>query len=217
MSQVLDFVPLWTLILGMAVFFYVLFDGFDLGVGMLFGFAPDATSRNTIMNTIAPVWDGNETWLVFGGLGLLAAFPLAFAIIIPAVYFPILVMLLALVFRGVAFEFRFRDAESKTFWDHAFCFGSGIATFAQGLVLGTFIQGFRVSGRQFAGNLARFSVPIRAADRRRAAVRLWPLGSRLVDSEDRRGSPGRGAPPGPHLPHRGSPRDRHRQHLDAAS
>ena len=159
MSQVLDFVPVWTLILGMAVFFYVLFDGFDLGVGMLFGFAPDATSRNTIMNTIAPVWDGNETWLVFGGLGLMAAFPLAFAIIIPAVYFPILVMLLALVFRGVAFEFRFRDAESKTFWDHAFYFGSGIATFAQGLVLGTFIQGFRVSGRQFAGTSLDFLSP----------------------------------------------------------
>jgi cytochrome bd ubiquinol oxidase subunit II len=151
MNQVLDFVPLWTLLLGMAVFFYVLLDGFDLGVGMLFGLAPDAASRNTIMSTIAPVWDGNETWLVFGGIGLWAAFPLAFAIIIPAVYFPILVMLLALVFRGVAFEFRFRDAENKTFWDHAFCYGSGIATFAQGLVLGTFIQGFRVSGRQFAG------------------------------------------------------------------
>jgi cytochrome d ubiquinol oxidase subunit II len=159
MSQVLDFVPLWTLILGMAVFFYVLFDGFDLGVGMLFGLAPDAASRNTIMNTIAPVWDGNETWLVFGGLALLAAFPLAFAIIIPAVYFPILVMLLALVFRGVAFEFRFRDAESKTFWDHAFYLGSAIATFAQGMVLGAFIQGFRVSGRQFAGTSFDFLSP----------------------------------------------------------
>ena len=159
MIQVLDFVPIWTLILGMAVFFYVLLDGFDLGVGMLFGLAPDAASRNTIMNTIAPIWDGNETWLVFGGLGLLAAFPLAFAIIIPAVYFPILVMLLALVFRGVAFEFRFRDAENKTFWDHAFCFGSGIATFAQGMVLGTFIQGFRVSGRQFAGTSFDFLSP----------------------------------------------------------
>ena len=120
MSQVLDFVPIWTLILGMAVFFYVLLDGFDLGVGMLYGLAPDTASRNIIMNSIAPIWDGNETWLVLGGLGLLAAFPLAFAIIIPAVYFPILVMLLALVFRGVAFEFRFRDAEHKTFWDHAF-------------------------------------------------------------------------------------------------
>jgi cytochrome bd ubiquinol oxidase subunit II len=159
MNQVLDLVPVWTLLLGMAVFFYVLLDGFDLGVGLLFGLAPDAASRNTIMNTIAPIWDGNETWLVFGGLGLLAAFPLAFAIIIPAVYFPILVMLLALIFRGVAFEFRFRDAENKTFWDHAFCFGSGIATFAQGLVLGAFIQGFRVSGRQFAGTSFDFLSP----------------------------------------------------------
>ncbi|TKB42163.1 MAG: cytochrome d ubiquinol oxidase subunit II, partial [Mesorhizobium sp.] len=147
MTQVLDFVPIWTLILGMAVFFYVLLDGFDLGVGMLYGFARDTPSRNTIMNSIAPIWDGNETWLVLGGLGLLAAFPLAFAIIIPAVYFPILLMLLALVFRGVAFEFRFRDVEHKTFWDHGFCYGSAIATFAQGVVLGAFIQGFEVAGR----------------------------------------------------------------------
>src|SRR5262245_44725600 len=159
MSQVLDLVPIWTLILGMAVFFYVLLDGFDLGVGMLYGLAPDASSRNTIMNTIAPIWDGNETWLVFGGLGLLAAFPLAFAIIIPAVYFPILVMLLALIFRGVAFEFRFRDAKHKTFWDHAFCYGLGIATFAQRLVLGTFIQAFQVSGRHFAGTSFGFLSP----------------------------------------------------------
>src|SRR5499427_1378886 len=159
MTQALDLVPIWTAILGMAVFFYVLLDGFDLGVGMLYGFAPDARSRNTIMNSIAPIWDGNETWLVLGGLGLLAAFPTAFAVIIPAVYFPILVMLLGLVFRGVAFEFRFRDAENKTFWDHAFCYGSAIATFAQGMVLGTFIQGFRVSGRQFAGTSLSFLTP----------------------------------------------------------
>jgi cytochrome d ubiquinol oxidase subunit II len=159
MIQVLDFVPIWTLILGMAVFFYVLLDGFDLGVGLLYGLAPDTASRNTIMNSIAPVWDGNETWLVFGGLGLLAAFPLAFAIIIPAVYFPILVMLLALVFRGVAFEFRFRDAEHKTFWDHAFCYGSGIATLAQGVVLGSFIQGYQVTGRVFSGGSLAFLTP----------------------------------------------------------
>jgi cytochrome d ubiquinol oxidase subunit II len=159
MSQVLDFVPIWTLILGMAVFFYVLLDGFDLGVGMLFGFAPDTASRNTIMNSIAPIWDGNETWLVLGGLGLLAAFPLAFAIIIPAVYFPILVMLLALVFRGVAFEFRFRDADHKTFWDRAFSYGSAIATFAQGVVLGSFIQGFEVTGRAFSGGSFAFLTP----------------------------------------------------------
>jgi cytochrome d ubiquinol oxidase subunit II len=159
MSQILDLVPIWTLILGLAVFFYVLLDGFDLGVGMLFGLAPSAASRNLIMNTIAPIWDGNETWLVLGGLGLMAAFPLAFAIIIPAVYFPILVMLLALIFRGVAFEFRLRDAQNKTFWDHAFAWGSAIATFAQGVVLGAFIQGFHVSGRQFSGTAFDFLSP----------------------------------------------------------
>ena len=156
MNEILDLVPIWTLILALAVFLYVLLDGFDLGVGMLYGLAPDAPSRNTIMNSIAPIWDGNETWLILGGLGLFAAFPLAFAIIIPAVYFPILVMLLALVFRGVAFEFRFRDTDNKTFWDHAFCYGSAIATFAQGVVLGAFIQGFPVTGRQFAGTSFSF-------------------------------------------------------------
>jgi cytochrome d ubiquinol oxidase subunit II len=159
MSQVLDLVPIWTLILAMAVFFYVLLDGFDLGVGMLFGLAPDASSRNTIMNTILPIWDGNETWLILGGLGLLAAFPLAFAIIIPAVYFPILVMLLALIFRGLAFEFRLRDSENKSFWDRAFSYGSAIATFAQGMVVGAFIQGFQVSGRQFSGTSFDFFSP----------------------------------------------------------
>ena len=146
-----DFVPLWTGILGLGVFFYVLLDGFDLGVGILYGFAPDLTARNLVMNSIAPIWDGNETRLVFGGVGLLAAFPLAFAIILPAVYFPILVMLLALVFRGVAFEFRFRDAPRRTFWDHAFCYGSALATFAQGIVLGAFVEGFQATGREFSG------------------------------------------------------------------
>jgi cytochrome bd ubiquinol oxidase subunit II len=147
----IDFVPMWTLILGMGVFFYVLLDGFDLGVGILYRFAPDANARNLVMNSIAPIWDGNETWLVLGGLALLAAFPLAFAIIIPAVYFPIAIMLLALVFRGVAFEFRYRDVEQRTFWDHAFTYGSLVATFAQGIVLGAFIQGFAVKGRRFSG------------------------------------------------------------------
>jgi cytochrome d ubiquinol oxidase subunit II len=149
--MVLDLVPLWTGLLGLAVFYYVVFDGFDLGVGILYGLAPDETSRSTVMNSIAPIWDGNETWLIFGGLGLLAAFPLAFAIIIPAVYFPILIMLLALVFRGVAFEFRFKRPALRRFWDRAFCGGSALATFAQGIVLGTFIQGFKVDGRHFAG------------------------------------------------------------------
>jgi cytochrome bd ubiquinol oxidase subunit II len=152
MSGTLDFVPLWTGVLGLGVFLYVLLDGFDLGVGILYGFASDRTDRIFVMNSIAPIWDGNETWLVLGGLGLLAAFPVAFAIIMPAVYFPILIMLLALVFRGVAFEFRYRDAEHRTLWDHGFCYGSAIATFAQGVVLGAFIQGFEVEGRQLAGS-----------------------------------------------------------------
>jgi cytochrome bd ubiquinol oxidase subunit II len=150
--MVLDLVPLWTALLALAVFYYVVFDGFDLGVGILYGFAPDDGARRIVMNSIAPIWDGNETWLVFGGLGLLAAFPLAFAIIIPAVYFPILIMLLALVFRGVAFEFRFKHEGLRLFWDRAFAAGSAVATFAQGVVLGTFIQGFKVDGRHFAGS-----------------------------------------------------------------
>jgi cytochrome bd ubiquinol oxidase subunit II len=151
-SLVPDFVPLWALILALGVFFYVLLDGFDLGVGILSGFAPDTASRHLIMSSIAPVWDGNETWLVLGGLALLAAFPLAFAIIIPAVYFPIATMLLALVFRGVAFEFRYRDAEQRSFWDHAFFYGSVVATFAQGIVIGAYVQGFSIEGREFTGS-----------------------------------------------------------------
>jgi cytochrome d ubiquinol oxidase subunit II len=147
-----DLVPLWTVILALGIFFYVLLDGFDLGVGMLFGFAKDATSRQLIINSIAPIWDGNETWLVLGGMGLLAAFPLVFAILIPALYFPILLMLLGLVFRGVAFELRQRDAQNKRFWDHAFAWGSTLAGFSQGVVIGAFVQGFQVEGRQFSGN-----------------------------------------------------------------
>ncbi len=147
----LDLVPLWTALLALAVFYYVVFDGFDLGVGILYGLVRDPADRSRVMNSIAPIWDGNETWLIFGGLGLLTAFPLAFAIIIPAVYFPILIMLLALVFRGVAFEFRFHGETLRRFWDGAFWGGSALATFAQGVVLGTFIHGFKVDGRNFAG------------------------------------------------------------------
>jgi cytochrome bd ubiquinol oxidase subunit II len=152
MMPTLNLVPIWTAILAMAVFFYVALDGFDLGVGMLYNFAPDRRARDLVMNSIAPIWDGNETWLVLGSLGLLAAFPLAFAIIIPAVYFPILLMLLALIFRGLAFEFRYRDAEHRTFWDHGFAYGSALAAFAQGVVLGALIQGFHVEGRHFVGS-----------------------------------------------------------------
>src|SRR4029078_1571408 len=124
-----DLTPVWTLILGLAVLFYVLLDGFDLGVCILYVFALDTASRNLVMNSIAPIWDGNETWLILGSVGLFAAFPLAFAIIIPAVYFPVLLMLLSLIFRGLAFEFRYRDAEHRTFWDHGFAIGSALAAF----------------------------------------------------------------------------------------
>ena len=155
----LSFVGVWTALIALGVILYVLLDGFDLGVGMLHGFARDAGDRELIMNTIAPIWDGNETWLVFCGVALLAAFPLAFAIIIPAVYFPILVMLIALVFRGVAFEFRFQDPGRRAFWDRAFQVGSFVAAFAQGMVLGAFIQGFRVEGRVFSGTSVDFLTP----------------------------------------------------------
>jgi cytochrome d ubiquinol oxidase subunit II len=147
----LDLVPVWTVILAAAVFMYVLLDGFDLGVGILFAFTHDDDRRTLMMNTVAPIWDGNETWLILGGMGLLAAFPLAFAIIIPAVYFPILLMLLGLIFRGVAFEFRLKKSSQQHWWDAAFFGGSAIATFFQGVVLGMYVQGFNVSGRVFAG------------------------------------------------------------------
>ena len=152
MTPILGLVPVWTALLALAVFLYVALDGFDLGVGILYNFAPDRRTRDLMMGSITPIWDGNETWLIFGSLGLLAAFPLAFAIIIPAVYLPILLMLLALIFRGVAFEFRYRESEHRTFWDHGFAYGSALATFAQGLVLGAFIHGFHVEGRHFAGS-----------------------------------------------------------------
>ncbi len=147
----LDLVPLWAGILALAVFMYVLLDGFDLGVGMLFAFRRDAHERNVMISSVAPVWDFNETWLVLGGGGLLAVFPLAFAVIIPAVYFPILLMLLGLLFRGVAFEFREVEGARKRIWDGGFFWGSLVATFAQGVVLGQFITGFPVEGRAFAG------------------------------------------------------------------
>ncbi|MGO9935418.1 MAG: cytochrome d ubiquinol oxidase subunit II [Steroidobacteraceae bacterium] len=138
--------------LGFGIFHYVLLDGFDLGVGLLFGFAQDSLSRRLIINSIAPIWDGNETWLVLSSMGLLAAFPLVFAILIPALYFPILLMLLGLVFRGAAFELREREDEKQRFWDHAFFAGSALAAFSQGVVIGAFIQGFQVDGRQFSGS-----------------------------------------------------------------
>jgi cytochrome d ubiquinol oxidase subunit II len=149
----------WAGIIGSAVALYVILDGFDLGVGLLFPFARDERERDQMIGSIAPFWDGNETWLVMGGAGLLVAFPLAYSIIMPALYIPIIVMLLALVFRGVAFEFRFKADTSKRVWDYAFHYGSLVATFAQGMVLGAFVQGFANSGRAFTGGTWDFLSP----------------------------------------------------------
>ena len=147
----LDLAFVWAGLIALAVLMYVVMDGFDLGIGILFPFLKRADDRDVMMNSIAPVWDGNETWLVLGGGGLLAVFPLAYSLLMTAFYAPLIVMLLALVFRGVAFEFRFRDPRHRFFWDHGFAAGSIAATFCQGMVLGTFIQGIDVVGRSYAG------------------------------------------------------------------
>ncbi|MBP2316793.1 cytochrome d ubiquinol oxidase subunit II [Azospirillum soli] len=149
----------WVGIVGFAVFMYVLMDGFDLGIGILYPFAPSEESRDVMMNTVAPVWDFNETWLILGGAGLFAAFPIAYAVVLPAMYLPLLLMLIALIFRGVAFEFRFKARTSRHWWNKAFFLGSLLATFAQGVVLGTFIQGIEVEGRNFAGTMLDWLTP----------------------------------------------------------
>lgn len=146
----LDLPFIWAGIIAFAVLAYVVLDGFDLGVGILFPFAPEDEHRDTMSASVAPVWDGNETWLVLGGGGLLAVFPLAYSILMPALYAPIIAMLLGLIFRGVAFEFRWRS-KSRNAWDAAFAIGSTLAAFAQGVALGALVQGIPVSGRAYAG------------------------------------------------------------------
>lgn len=171
---VLDFSPyidlpfIWNGIIALAIFLYVLLDGFDLGVGILFPFAPSHNCRNKMMNSVAPFWDGNETWLVLGGGGLFAAFPLAYSIILPAFYVPVILMLLGLIFRGIAFEFRFKADEShRKIWDYSFHFGSLTAAFFQGVILGAFVSGINVRELAFAGGsfdwLTPFSVMTGAA------------------------------------------------------
>ena len=148
----IDLPLIWAIIIGFGLMMYVIMDGFDLGIGILFPFVPKRDDRDTMVNTVAPVWDGNETWLVLGGAGLLAAFPVAYAIILSALYLPLVMMLAGLIWRGVAFEFRFKaDEAHRPFWDKAFAWGSYIATFSQGVALGEFINGFKVSDGAFAG------------------------------------------------------------------
>jgi cytochrome d ubiquinol oxidase subunit II len=146
-----DLPTIWALIITVAIFAYVAMDGFDLGIGILFPTLKPGPERDSAMNSIAPVWDGNETWLVLGGGGLMAAFPVAYGIILSALYTPIIAMLLALIFRGVAFEFRWREARHRKYWDVAFTLGSVVAALAQGITLGGLLQGIAVQGRSYAG------------------------------------------------------------------
>ena len=144
---------IWAFLIAAAVFLYVVLDGFDLGIGILFPAVPGKAERDLMVNSVAPVWDGNQTWLVFGGVGLFAAFPLAYATVLPALYMPLILMLLALIFRGVAFEMRFRvdTKRSQRAWNLAFSGGSYVATFCQGITLGALVQGIRVENRAYAG------------------------------------------------------------------
>jgi cytochrome d ubiquinol oxidase subunit II len=150
---------IWAALIGTAVAMYVILDGFDLGIGILFPFAHKEEDRDVMMNSVAPFWDGNETWLVLGGGGLFVAFPSAYAVIMPAFYLPVIGMLLALVLRGVSFEFRWVAKPSHRIWDVAFAGGSIVAAFLQGVILGGLLQGVEVVDRQYAGGAFDWLTP----------------------------------------------------------
>ncbi|WP_201557892.1 cytochrome d ubiquinol oxidase subunit II [Psychrobacter sp. 72-O-c] len=150
-GDVLDLPLIWGGLIALSVFIYVLLDGFDLGCGILFPFAGSDKNRSRIMNSIAPFWDGNETWLVLGGGGLFAAFPVAYGIIMTGLYLPVTLMLFGLILRGVAFEFRFKATSRRYVWDFFFFIGSIIAAFSQGIMLGTLVQGLEASNRLYSG------------------------------------------------------------------
>ncbi|WP_240451225.1 cytochrome d ubiquinol oxidase subunit II [Wenzhouxiangella sp. XN201] len=154
-----DLTLIWIVIIGISVFMYVLMDGFDLGVGILFPFAPDDSARDDLMNSVAPVWDGNETWLVLGGTGLLAAFPMIYGVFLPALYIGVFLLLAGLIFRGIAFEFRFKSGSNRHWWDRSFSIGSTVAAFAQGAVVGAYIQGFEVEGFSYVGGAFDWLTP----------------------------------------------------------
>jgi cytochrome d ubiquinol oxidase subunit II len=156
----IDLPILWVIIIAFGLMMYVVMDGFDLGIGILFPFVRGTEDRDTMVNTVAPVWDGNETWLVLGGAALMAAFPLAYSVILSALYLPLVLMLAGLIWRGVGFEFRFKaDETHKPFWDKAFAWGSYIATYSQGVVLGAFIDGIAVRNGAYAGGALDWLTP----------------------------------------------------------
>lgn len=147
----IDLPVIWAAIIGFGVFMYVMLDGFDLGIGLIFPLFDREGERQVMLNTVAPVWDGNETWMVLGGACLYAVFPLAYSILLPATYLPIIAMLCGLIFRGVAFEIRAKARRTQYLWDIAFIAGSAVATFAQGVILGTLLQGVEVRDGRYAG------------------------------------------------------------------
>jgi cytochrome d ubiquinol oxidase subunit II len=156
----IDLPIIWAIIIAFGLMMYVIMDGFDLGIGILFPFVRAREDRDIMVNTVAPVWDGNETWLAFGGAALLAAFPLAYSVLLSALYLPLILMLVGLIWRGVAFEFRFKSSEShKAFWDNAFSWGSYIAVFSQGLALGAFINGFEITDGAYNGGMLSWLTP----------------------------------------------------------
>lgn len=156
----IDLPLIWFVIIVFSTLMYIVMDGFDLGIGILFPVTRDGHDRDVMVNSVAPVWDGNETWLVLGGAGLFGAFPLAYAVITDALTIPLTLMLIGLIFRGVAFEFRFKATEAhRPFWDKAFLSGSLLATFSQGVVVGAFINGFKVTGRTFSGGALDWLTP----------------------------------------------------------
>ena len=157
--EMFDLSMIWAIIIGFGVIMYVLMDGFDLGLGILYPFAPDEGARDVMMNSVAPVWDGNETWLVLGGAGLLGAFPLVYSVFLPALYIGVFLMLAGLIFRGVAFEFRFKSHRNRRWWNRAFCWGSAVAAFAQGAVVGAYIQGFAVEDFVYVGGALDWLTP----------------------------------------------------------
>jgi len=159
MEQPFDLTLIWAGIIAFGVMMYVLMDGFDLGQGILFPFAPTEHHRDVMMNSVAPVWDGNETWLVLGGAGLLAAFPLVYSVFLPALYIGVFLLLAGLIFRGVAFEFRFKAKTSRYLWNWAFAGGSIVASFAQGAVVGAYIQGFETENFRYVGGALDWLTP----------------------------------------------------------
>lgn len=159
MENIYDLTIIWAGIIGFGIMMYVLMDGFDLGQGILFPFAPNEQARDTMMNSVAPIWDGNETWLVLGGAGLLAAFPLVYAVFLPALYIGVFLLLAGLIFRVIAFEFRFKAKTSKYLWSYSFSVGSIVASFAQGAVVGAYIQGFETEGFAYSGGALDWLTP----------------------------------------------------------